>query len=53
MLAAATPVAEAYPHAEVRGFAVVRTESSGDIASFRDPVLGTVKPRSPRAIRRP
>jgi predicted amidophosphoribosyltransferase len=53
MLAAAMRVALAYPNAQVRGFAIVRTESSGDITSFQDPTVGTVKPRGLRAVRRP
>jgi hypothetical protein len=53
LLAAAMRVALAYPNAQVRGFAIVRTKSSGDITSFQDPSVGTARPRGLRAVRRP
>jgi hypothetical protein len=53
MLAAARRVAEAYPQAEVRGFALVRTMSGVDVPVIVEPCTGTIEARRDRAVRRP
>jgi orotate phosphoribosyltransferase len=53
LLAAASRVAEAYPHAEVRAFALVRTMSGVEITTMQDPCVGTITPRRDKALRRP
>lgn len=61
MLAAASRVAEAYPQAEVRGFAFVRTMSGVELEevvgvgnqTMVSPCAGIIRPRNERAIRQP
>ena len=53
MLAAASRVVEAYPRADVRGFALVRTMSGVEVNVTVDPCTGTIEPRRDRAVRRP
>lgn len=43
LLAAASCVVAAFPAIEVRGFALLRTQSQGDIATMRDPQVGHVE----------
>ncbi len=54
LLAAASCVAEAWPDCEVRGFALVRTLSPGEVEAIRDPCTGIIE-LTPRGatIRRP
>jgi hypothetical protein len=52
-LAAATRVAEAYPNAEIRAFAIVRTMSGAGLESYLDPCVGAIRPRHDRAVRTP
>jgi hypothetical protein len=52
-LAAATRVAEAFPNAEVRAFAIVRTMSGVELESYLEPCVGTIRPRQDRAMRTP
>lgn len=61
LLAAASRVAEAYPEADVRGFALIRTMSNNDVDDVVQPrtntivcpCVGTIKPRKDRAVRNP
>lgn len=43
LLGAASRVAEVFPHAEIRGFALVRSMTSSDIAAIRDPCVGVIE----------
>jgi hypothetical protein len=43
LLAAASCLATAFPTLEVRGFALLRTQSQGEITTMRDPQLGHVE----------
>ena len=52
-LADTTRVAEAFPKAEVRAFAVVRTMSGAELEGYLEPCVGTIRPRQDRAVRRP
>jgi hypothetical protein len=54
LLAAAICIAEAWPDCEVRGFALVRTLSPGEVESIRDPRTGLIERTARGAtIRRP
>lgn len=62
-LAAASRLAEAYPDAEIRGFAIVRTMSRAGVevdqivaprtGTISSPCVGTIEARRDRAVRRP
>jgi hypothetical protein len=61
LLAAASRIAEAYPEASVRAFALIRTMSGVEVDQVIAPATGTIispcvgwiKPRGDRALRQP
>lgn len=54
LLGAASRIKEAFPDCEVRGFALVRTESFDEVTQVRDPRVGTIEiARTGKAVRRP
>ena len=54
LLGAASRIKEAFPACEVRGFALVRTESFDEVTVVRDPKVGTIEiARTGKAVRRP
>lgn len=53
ILAAATRLAEAFPDAQIRAFAIVRTMSGAELEVFLDPCVGVIRPRQDRAVRTP
>lgn len=53
LLAAASRIAEAYPDAEVRAFASVRTMSQQEITDTKDPCVGSIEPRGKWSSRDP
>jgi len=53
LLAAASRIAEAYPNAEVRAFAAVRTMSRQDIDTMESPCVGTIRPQGKWSQRDP
>jgi hypothetical protein len=61
LLAAASRIAEAYPDASVRAFALIRTMSGLEIdqvvapatGTIISPCIGWIKPRGVRAVRQP
>jgi hypothetical protein len=54
LMAAASCIAEAWPDCEVRGFALVRTISPGEVEAIRDPCTGLIERTARGAtIRRP
>lgn len=54
LLGAASRMRDAFPDCDVRGFALVRTESFDEITEVRDPRVGTIEmARTGKAMRRP
>ena len=54
LLGAAWRFGEAFPRCELRGFAMVRTESFDEVMRVRDPCVGSIEiARSGKAVRRP
>lgn len=53
MIACASRLAEAFPHADIRGFAVMRTVSAGEIDQPRDPRTGVITLRNGDCFRDP
>lgn len=53
MLAAASRAAEAFGNVPVRGFAVARAQSDGEVQEVKDPCVGEIRPRQERTVRRP
>jgi hypothetical protein len=52
MLAAVSRVMEAFPRAEVRAFALIRTLSDQEVERIVAPCTGTVRLHGPNSIRR-
>jgi hypothetical protein len=54
LLGAASRIKDAFPDCEVRGFALVRTESFDEVVQVRDPRVGTIEvARTGKTVRRP
>ena len=54
LLGAASRIKDAFPECEVRGFALVRTESFDEVTEVRDPRVGIIEvARTGKTVRRP
>jgi len=54
LLGAASRIQEAFPECELRGFALVRTESFDEVTAVRDPRVGIIEvARTGKTVRRP
>ncbi len=54
LLGAASRIKDAFPDCEVRGFALVRTESFDEVTEVRDPRVGIIEvARTGKTVRRP
>jgi len=53
LMSAISRVKEAFPEAEVAGFALVRTMSDGEVARIGEPCVGEITVQADECFRRP